>query len=630
MELIKSFTLVTDQKEIPNFQKDLARTVELVLDIESTGLDFLSDTILLVQVLVNNITYVFDFIQLDKKYLTYIIQLIQDSGKTVLGHNIKFDIKFLHTSTEVLLTNIYDTQVAEVLLTAGVGSFLPSLAEVSMIYLDIEMDKAIRKTFQGATEITQEQLVYAAEDVKYVSQIKEKQMETIHLLNLDKVLELEMKLLPVVAQMEINGVLLDREPWMTLHHKTVEEGTALRSDIVTNIVDGLAEPLALGALGNNAYDVAVSCRVPVVTKKLRLYLEEITVRQFILDDLESRLNIASYTQLKAVLWLLDIPVEKTNVIALSEYKDIEIVDKLLKWKKLNKRITSFGESFLRYIDEGTGRIHTNFNQVGTATGRFSSSNPNLQNIIKLEEYRNCFIARPGYSMLTTDYSQAELRLMGAVCNEKQIIEAYKNGEDIHAKTASIIFNKDINDVTEDERYRGKTINFSILYGSTAYGLSTKSNVPMKQAEGFLEKFFGGYPRIKAFIDIAGEEIWKRHLSATPLGRIRFFKKETVFQKPWQFKSYKSRIKREGINHVIQGGSADSLKLAMVEMFYNNPFGDKLRMLKQVHDEVVLEVHDSVLDEVVVFVQQCMVNGEQPFLGEIPAEVNYKVAPYWSK
>ena len=301
MKLNNPFIVVADHKELANFQKDLAKAHEISLDTETTGLDFLSDSILLLQMKVNENIYIFDFTKLNIKYLEYIVQLIQDSGKTVIGHNIKFDIKFIHSSTGILLTNIYDTQVVEVILTAGVGTFkfrfLPTLAEISMKHLGIDMDKEVRGTFINAKKITQEQLIYAAKDVKDLDKLKDIQIEKIKALNLSKVLNLEMKLLPVVAQMEINGVLLDKEPWMKIHYRVIEEATSLRESIVSTIVDELSESLSLGAVGKNAYEVAISCKIPITTKKLRLHLEEITATQYILDDLEERLNIARAKQL---------------------------------------------------------------------------------------------------------------------------------------------------------------------------------------------------------------------------------------------------------------------------------------------------------------------------------------------
>jgi DNA polymerase-1 len=201
-------------------------------------------------------------------------------------------------------------------------------------------------------------------------------------------------------------------------------------------------------------------------------------------------------------------------------------------------------------------------------------------------------------------------------------------------TASLIYNKDIGDVTGKERFHGKTVNFSSIYGSTPYGLASKNpDISLDDAEKFLSELWSinGYPTLKAFIDNAGEIIWRSKISKTPLGRVRRFPKQEVFDEAWQYKSYKKRTKREGVNHIIQGGSADALKIAMCDIFYNNPFGmDNFKMVLQVHDELVIEVKNEYAKEAQEFVETIMNKSEQQFLGEISAETDSVISTKWSK
>jgi DNA polymerase-1 len=222
-------------------------------------------------------------------------------------------------------------------------------------------------------------------------------------------------------------------------------------------------------------------------------------------------------------------------------------------------------------------------------------------------------------------------VVGAISKEPEIINAYKKGEDIHAKTASIIFNKPIEEITDEERARGKTINFSILYGSTAYGIAQKNaDISEQEAEELLSKFFAGYPKLARFVSKTSKKIYDERKSVTPMGRIRFFEDKILFGEG-ELNKFIAAMKREGFNHIIQGGSADSLKIAMVYAFNNSSYKhDDFRFLNAVHDEVVVEIREDLLDEAIPFLIDSMEKAEQIFLGDIPAKADYIVADYWAK
>jgi len=183
------------------------------------------------------------------------------------------------------------------------------------------------------------------------------------------------------------------------------------------------------------------------------------------------------------------------------------------------------KTFLSYINKNTGKIHCEFNQIGTATGRFSSDSPNMQNIPADQEYRKAFIASPGCKIITADYSQAELRLMGAVSGEPEIIHAYVNDQDLHKKTATFLFDVDIDNVTKEQRQKGKNLNFGIIYGISKFGLLHTFGIPIEEGEVLLYKYFQGYKVLKEFIEYAGDMVWKNLYSITPLGRKKIFLKK---------------------------------------------------------------------------------------------------------
>jgi DNA polymerase-1 len=230
--------------------------------------------------------------------------------------------------------------------------------------------------------------------------------------------------------------------------------------------------------------------------------------------------------------------------------------------------------------------------------------------------------------MSVDYSQQEYRLTGGVSKEPKIIEAYIAGLDMHIATAAVIYRKQPSEVTKAERSVGKGVNFSLLYGSTEWGLSRNLNISVEEAKEIIEKFRRGYPVLMAFKDEIEKQILKRLYSATVLGRRRYFEKPVFFADAKDFYKWESSVRREGFNHIIQGSGADVIKIAMVNIHKKNPFGDKLRILLQVHDELDFEVHKSVVDDAEEFVKQEMLAAEQPFLGELPAAVDVKVADCW--
>jgi len=312
------------------------------------------------------------------------------------------------------------------------------------------------------------------------------------------------------------------------------------------------------------------------------------------------------------------------------FKNYREVECLLKIREQEKLASTYGENFFDNISPITSRIHTEFLNNGAATGRFSSNSPNLQNIPRNSAYRNCFIAEKGWSIITCDYGQAEFRLAGAVSGEDKIIEAYLAGKDMHAATAALVYNKDIHDVTKKERNFGKTINFAVLYGTTAYGLQYNLNIPLAEAQRIVDAFYTGYPKYAKFKEFVENKIMELGYSVTPMGRRRYMSEKPMFMQSWEYNKWIARQKRELVNHIIQGGSADSVKLSLYNIYNENPFGDKLRILLQEHDEIVSEAHDSIAKDAEQFIVDTMKKSFQPFLGNIPCEVSHELLPYWTK
>ncbi len=596
----------------------------LYADIETTGLDWLTDKILLFQIMHKDVIYVIDVRKLGYEVITELLSWIR--SQTFVFHNGKFDLKFLANNTGILLHNIYDTMVMEALINSGVGKPTYKLSYLAEKYADVFMEKESRMDFVNYPDdkpFTETMLNYSALDVKVLKPIFEEQNKILEETYETKVAGVENQLLPIVAQMEMDGIRLDVEAWLEVEAKAIERRELLDNKLKEEIVEFL-----LNLPVKNGFELARKAKIPVTTKKLTKFLEDITNTADLKGWLYEKFNTKSPTQMKSILHLMQIKVKDTNAKTLEDYKNYAIVNTLLEIREVNKQIDSYGSNVLQHIHPKTGKIHTEYLTIGTVTGRFSSNNPNMQQVPRVGGYRECFIPDPDYLFAAVDYSQQEYRLAGAVSKDSVIIEAYKNGSDMHTATAQVQFGKE--EVTPEERNIGKTLNFAILYGSTEYGLKHNLGVSLEEAKQRINKFWSGYPRLHKFMSMAGEKILKYGFSSTVLGRRRYSVAKPTYCNSYELKRWEERVLREGRNHIIQGGGADMLKIAMIEIYRRNPFGSYLKLCLQVHDEIVAQVHKSVAEEALKFIKDIMEEVESRFLGEIPSKADGKLKERWSK
>jgi DNA polymerase-1 len=335
--------------------------------------------------------------------------------------------------------------------------------------------------------------------------------------------------------------------------------------------------------------------------------------------------------MQRVMNLMGIPVTSTDSKYLKrDFRSFEFAMRLVEYRHWLKMISSFGENFYDEINPVTKKIHSTFDQLATRTGRFASSKPNLQNVKRGADYRNSFIASPGYKMATADYSQIELRVAAELSKEENMLSAFREGRDLHAETAIYAFALDIGieDLDIEIRTKGKSLNFAIIYGTSAKGIAYNFEIPHKEGLLILERHRELYPDLHNFIDVSREKILVTGHSVTSFGRRRYFTVPNTFNR-YNMKE-KFKIYKEGFNHMIQGGSADMLKIAMVKIYEGNPFGELLRALMSIHDEIVYEIHDSILEEGEEFIRHEMISAGEMFIKSVPVEVGIKVAPYWEK
>ncbi|MDY4575428.1 MAG: DNA polymerase I [Intestinibacter sp.] len=329
-------------------------------------------------------------------------------------------------------------------------------------------------------------------------------------------------------------------------------------------------------------------------------------------------NINSPKQLGVILFeKLGLPVIKktktgysTNAEVLEKLRDKhEIIDKITEYRQIVKLNSTYVEGLLNIINPKTGRIHSSFNQTITTTGRISSTEPNMQNIpVKTEmgrDIRKVFVAEEGCKLVDADYSQVELRVLAHMSGDENMIDAFKHGEDIHSKTASQIFNVDINDVTSKQRIEAKAINFGIIYGKTDFGLSQDLNIPVATAKAYIENYFYKYPKIKEFMDDAVEKATETGYATTILNRRRYIPEINASNF-----IVRNQGKRFAMNAPIQGSAADIIKVAMVSVYNKLKENNmKSKLILQVHDELIVEATEDELELAKKIVKEEMENAQ---------------------
>ena len=492
----------------------------------------------------------------------------------VVGHNIKFDALWLARKCNVHLVKMVDTSSASRILSNGDSKLGNRLAEVADRYLGIELRKHQGRSDWGALMLPAEQIQYAAQDVEHLHALKEKLDAELKAAALMGVLRLEMDLLPVVVGMELIGFCIDRKKLEEL----AAEGTQER-DQVAQTVNNL--------LGTR--DV----------------------------------NLNAPAQLLKALQGLGIALKNTNEGSLSECRHpvAAAILEYRKWKKLKEDV----ESRIHEI-RPDGRIHGQFNPLGTDTGRFSSSEPNMQNITR-GELRTAFVASVGNVLVIADYSQIELRAAAYFSGDKRMIEAFIKGEDLHTKTASIVLGKSEKEITNEDRQLAKALNFGLLYGQSAEGLvryaKTSYGVEMteKQAAKTRAVFFKHYDGLarwhaKAWGEVECTEVVE---GRTILGRRRLIDPEASNWDRVQAKT----------NLVVQGACADGLKLALCEIHKALPKDAKI--IATVHDEIIVEAPEAQAEQVKKLLAKIMVSVfDKLFKKQVPIEVDAKICENWGE
>jgi DNA polymerase-1 len=509
-----------------------------------------------------------------------------------IGQNLKYDIKVLTKYQINVKGKLFDTMLAHYLINPDMRHNMDVLAETYLNYTPISITDLIGKKGKNQLsmrDVSLEKLTeYAVEDADITLQLKEHFQTELGEANTQKLFDdIEIPLLRVLAAMEMEGINLDVVFLNSL-------SAQLDSDIKT--------------LETNIYKEA-----------------------------GEEFNIASPKQLGDILFdklkLVDKPKKtKTGQYATSEdilsylAKDHDIIKHILEYRGLAKLKSTYVDALPLQVEPSTGRVHTDYMQTVAATGRLSSNNPNLQNIpIRTErgrQVRKAFIPRnEDYTLLAADYSQIELRIIAALSEEETMIEAFNNGEDIHASTASKVFNVPLNEVTREQRSNAKTVNFGIIYGVSAFGLSNQTDLSRTEAKELIDTYYTTYPKLRNYISKQIDFARDHGYVQTVLGRRRYLKDINS-----RNAVVRGAAERNAVNAPIQGSAADIIKIAMINIHNKLEAGNyKTKMLLQVHDELVFDVYKPELEQIKSLVKTEM---ESAFKLKIPLDVDLDVGDNW--
>ena len=584
--------ITTQQRANEVCENELKKADIVAVDTEGTALDPFSSTLLLFQIADKNKAYIFDARKI--KDFSPVKKILEDSKKLKLTQNGKFDYEVLKVSLGIAMRNIYDTMLAEALLNAGLSSNarLSSLKLLAKKYLDVDLKKEIRESFVTGGRITKDQLEYAAMDVLVLFPIFDKQYAKIKAESLTKTAKLEFAVLPVVGEMELRGININAEKW-----RRNLQGLKEKRDLLAQQIQNEVRPL----YKNSQADL--------------------------FGNMGNVINLNSQKQLLELFndkLGLDFP--STGVAVLQKFPH-PVAKMLLEYRGYEKLLSAFGENMLSKLNKKTKKLHPDFFQLGAATGRFSCSNPNLQQIPRDATFRSCFSASKGYKLVNADYSQAELRILAEYSKDPVFVRAYKENADLHTITASQMYNVPFDKVTKEMRQATKTINFGLMYGRGAVSIGMQIGISSDEAKKLLDKYFSIYAGVKKWLDKAARTAVQKGYAETILGRKRWFVLPDKAD-PNYIREIGS-IERAAKNHPIQGTSADMTKLALV--FIQERFekeGIKGGIVHTVHDEIVSEVVEEQAEFAAKIQQEEMERAGKTFLREVPVVAEVTVSDVW--
>ena len=509
-----------------------------------------------------------------------------------VGHNIKFDIQVLHKYNVKVSSPIYDTMVAHYLINPDMRHNLDTLSDSYLNYSPISIESLIGK--KGKNQISMRDVSidkitdYASEDADITLQLKRIFDKEIEVNNLSKIFyDIEIPMINVLSEMETEGIKIDTSYLEKLDKEFEEDLEKLKKEIFKKSGEefNLNSPKQLGEI---LFD-----KLKLVSKPKKTKTGQYSTSEEVLSSLAN---------------------------------DHKIIEDILEWRSLDKLQNTYVKSLPNEVSSLTNRVHSSFNQTVTTTGRLSSNNPNLQNIpirtANGQKIRRAFIPRGSdYILMAADYSQIELRVIASMSNEENMIDAFVNNQDIHTMTASKIYNVDPENVTREQRGNAKTVNFGIIYGVSAFGLSQQTDLNRSESKVMIDNYFLNYPGLKKYMSDQIDFARNNGYVETIMGRRRYLQNINS-----QNNMLRSSSERNAINAPIQGSAADIIKIAMINI--NSELKKqslKSKMLLQVHDELVFDVHKSEKDQIKDIVKTTM---ESAVKLKVPLKIDLEFGKNW--
>ena len=567
-----NYQLIDTEEKRNEIIKKLLTSEILALDTETTGTDPMDAELVGMSFSITENQAFYVPVPAEREEAIKIVRefepVFKNEKSLKVGQNIKYDMLVLQNYGIEVRGKLFDTMVAHYVLQPELRHNMDYLAEIYLHYQTIHIEELIGPKGKGQKNMRdlspQEVYLYACEDADVTLKLKNILEQELKKNDAEKLFyEIEMPLVPVLVNIESNGVRLDTEALKQSSEHFTTRLQSIEKEIYT-LAEGefnIASPKQVGEI---LFD-----KLKIVEKAKKTKTGQYVTSEEVLESLRNK---------------------------------HDIIGKILEYRGLKKLLSTYIDALPQLINPKTGRIHTSFNQTVTATGRLSSSNPNLQNIpIRDEdgkEIRKAFIPDDGCSFFSADYSQIELRIMAHLSEDKNMIDAFLSGYDIHAATAAKIYKVDIKEVTADMRRKAKTANFGIIYGISVFGLAERMNVDRKEAKELIDGYFETYPQVKSYMDKSIQVAREHGYVETIFHRKRFL--PDINSRNAVVRGY---AERNAINAPIQGSAADIIKVAMARIYERfKAEGLKAKMILQVHDELNFSVpakEKEIVEQVVI-------------------------------
>lgn len=579
---MEKWLLIDTLDQVKAVSAKLLSAKVMAIDTETTGLNPHIARLRLIQIAVEgHVTVIFDCFKLLPEAMEEISKILT-SPSVKIFQNAKFDLQFLRSEKISVSGWIFDTMLAAKLLRTSGGPRSAGLASLARHYLDQALSKEEQKS-DFSSQLTIKQLDYAAKDAEILLELRHRLLEGIKKNHLIEVARLEFECVYAVASIEYDGIYLDREKWLTLRVETEQ----MKTDALSELYPFIGYPaVQLGLFG---------------------------------DHKPYGSNVNSNKQVLKMLGDNGIHVENTSKHSLAHHDKNPIVVSLLKYRTASKALSSFLCSIPDQICNSTGRLHPRYSQIGAWSGRMSCGGPNIQQIPRKQAFRQCFTAPPGRKLVIADYSQIELRVIAQISGDRRMIGAYKNGDDLHKLTASLVLQKQIDLIKKQERQAAKAVNFGLVFGMGAAGLKSYAEenygveMSSTDAEMFKKRFFVAYK---------GVEAWHKELQKTKPGSSRTLagRKHTYTKESGMSARY---------NTPVQGSAADILKNAL-GMLYVKLKDTNTFIVAVVHDEIVLECDEAEAQKTALLLRSIMEEAGSRYLKDVPVVAEASVADSWAE